>query len=197
GTEVVTEPCEPVLIHAGGRPAESQRGEHARSMVPATAPHRCCSSSARVPRRMVWIQAVRSTTGAAQRIDGFWSSPRHFGPPSWGDRGQAGGHRGGPAIGARRRFMFHQKLTIDTRGRGTHEITRQVQQAVERSGVDEGLCHVFIHHTSASLIVCENADPTVRRDLESYAARLAPDGDPSYVHDSEGPDDMSAHIRSI
>jgi secondary thiamine-phosphate synthase enzyme len=93
--------------------------------------------------------------------------------------------------------MFRQKLTIDTRGRGTHEITRQVQQVVERSGVDAGLCHVFIHHTSASLIVCENADPTVRRDLESYAARLAPDGDPSYVHDSEGPDDMSAHIRSI
>ena len=56
---------------------------------------------------------------------------------------------------------------------------------------------MFIHHTSASLIVCENADPTVRRDLENYAARLAPDGDPSYVHDSEGPDDMSAHIRSI
>ncbi len=93
--------------------------------------------------------------------------------------------------------MFRQRLTIDTRGRGTHEITRQVQQIVERSGVNEGLCHVFIHHTSASLIVCENADPTVRRDLESYAARLAPDGDPSYVHDSEGPDDMSAHIRSI
>ena len=93
--------------------------------------------------------------------------------------------------------MFRQKLTIETRGRGTHEITRQVQQVVERSGVDEGLCHVFIHHTSASLIVCENADPTVRRDLENYAARLAPDGDPSYVHDSEGPDDMSAHIRSI
>ena len=93
--------------------------------------------------------------------------------------------------------MFRQKLIIDTRGRGTHEITRQVQQAVERSGVEKGLCHVFIHHTSASLIVCENADPTVRRDLESYAARLAPDGDPSYAHDSEGPDDMSAHIRSI
>jgi secondary thiamine-phosphate synthase enzyme len=93
--------------------------------------------------------------------------------------------------------MFRQKLTIDTRGRGTHEITRQVQHAVERSGIVEGLCHVFIHHTSASLIVCENADPTVRRDLESYAARLAPDGDPSYAHDSEGPDDMSAHIRSI
>jgi secondary thiamine-phosphate synthase enzyme len=93
--------------------------------------------------------------------------------------------------------MYRERLIIDTRGRGTHEITRPIQQAVERSGITEGLCHVFIHHTSASLIVCENADPTVRRDLESYAARLAPDGDPSYVHDSEGPDDMSAHIRSI
>ena len=93
--------------------------------------------------------------------------------------------------------MFRQKLTFETRGRGTHEITRQLEQAVEHSGITEGLCHVFIHHTSASLIVCENADPTVRRDLESYAARLAPDGDPSYVHDSEGPDDMSAHLRSI
>ncbi len=93
--------------------------------------------------------------------------------------------------------MYREHLTIETRGRGTHEITRQLEHAVERSEITEGLCHVFIHHTSASLIVCENADPTVRRDLESYAARLAPDGDPSYVHDSEGPDDMSAHLRSI
>jgi secondary thiamine-phosphate synthase enzyme len=93
--------------------------------------------------------------------------------------------------------MYREQVTIDTRGRGTHEITRQIQETVERSGVTEGLCHVFIHHTSASLIVCENADPTVRHDLESYVARLAPDGDPSYVHDSEGPDDMSAHLRSI
>jgi secondary thiamine-phosphate synthase enzyme len=94
-------------------------------------------------------------------------------------------------------MIYREKLVIDTRGRGTHEITSQVQRIVDRSGVNHGLCHVFIHHTSASLIVCENADPTVRRDLESFAARLAPDGDPSYVHDSEGPDDMSAHIRSI
>jgi secondary thiamine-phosphate synthase enzyme len=94
--------------------------------------------------------------------------------------------------------MFHrQRLTIETRGRGTHEITAQVQQVVERSGVVRGLCFLFIHHTSASLIVCENADPTVRRDLEHYAARLVTDGDPAFVHDSEGPDDMSAHIRSI
>jgi secondary thiamine-phosphate synthase enzyme len=93
--------------------------------------------------------------------------------------------------------MHRQKLTIETRGRGTVEITRQVQQTVERSGIVQGLCHVFVHHTSASLIVCENADPTVRRDLEHFAARLVPDGDPSFVHDSEGPDDMAAHIRSI
>jgi secondary thiamine-phosphate synthase enzyme len=93
--------------------------------------------------------------------------------------------------------MHRQKLTIETRGRGTVEITRQVQQVVEQSGTVQGLCHVFVHHTSASLIVCENADPTVRRDLEHFAARLVPDGNPEFVHDSEGPDDMAAHIRSI
>lgn len=93
--------------------------------------------------------------------------------------------------------MYRERLTIETRGRGTHEITERLQQAVGRSGTAMGLCHVFIHHTSASLIVCENADPTVRHDLEAFAARLAPDGDPAYAHDSEGPDDMSAHLRSI
>jgi secondary thiamine-phosphate synthase enzyme len=94
-------------------------------------------------------------------------------------------------------MMYREHLEVATRGRATYEITRLIGQVVDRSGVDRGLCHIFIHHTSASLIVCENADPTVRRDLESFAARLAPDGDPSYVHDSEGPDDMSAHIRSV
>jgi secondary thiamine-phosphate synthase enzyme len=94
-------------------------------------------------------------------------------------------------------MMYRERLTIETHGRGTREITRQVQEVVDRSRVFQGLCHVFIHHTSASLIVCENADPTVRRDLENYVARLVRDGDPAYVHDSEGPDDMSAHIRSI
>ena len=67
--------------------------------------------------------------------------------------------------------MHRQHLTIETRGRGTIEITRQIQQIVEQSGVSLGLCHVFVHHTSASLIVCENADPTVRRDLEQFAAQ--------------------------
>jgi secondary thiamine-phosphate synthase enzyme len=86
---------------------------------------------------------------------------------------------------------------IETRGRGTCDITREVAEQVAKSGVETGLCHVFIHHTSASLMLCENADPSVRRDLESFMARLAPDGDPAYEHDAEGPDDMPAHIRSV
>jgi len=94
--------------------------------------------------------------------------------------------------------MLHtEKFVLETRGRGTYEITDRLGAIVARSGVEHGVCNVFIHHTSASLIVCENADPTVRRDLEAFAARLAPDGDPRYVHDCEGPDDMPAHLRSI
>jgi secondary thiamine-phosphate synthase enzyme len=88
-------------------------------------------------------------------------------------------------------------ITIDTRGRGTWDITREVAEQVARAGIETGLFHVFIHHTSASLMLCENADPSVRRDLESFMARLAPDGDPAYEHDAEGPDDMPAHIRSV
>ena len=65
------------------------------------------------------------------------------------------------------------------------------------SGITNGLCHVFVHHTSASLMFCENADPSVRRDLETFMSRIAPDGDPVYEHASEGPDDMPAHIRSV
>jgi secondary thiamine-phosphate synthase enzyme len=94
-------------------------------------------------------------------------------------------------------MFHHQDLTVETRGRGTYEITRSIQDFVTRSGVKRGLCNVFIQHTSASLIVCENADPTVRRDLEVFAARLVRDGDPDFSHDLEGPDDMPAHIRSI
>lgn len=93
--------------------------------------------------------------------------------------------------------MYRRQLTIETRGRGTYELTRQLDEIVAQSKIAEGLCFVFVHHTSASLIVCENADQSVRRDLEDFAARLVPDGDPAYSHDSEGPDDMPAHIRSI
>jgi secondary thiamine-phosphate synthase enzyme len=88
-------------------------------------------------------------------------------------------------------------LSVGTPGRGTIDITAEVQGVVAESDIREGLCNVFVHHTSASLIVCENADPDVREDLERFAARLVPDGDPIFEHTSEGPDDMPAHVRSI
>jgi len=94
-------------------------------------------------------------------------------------------------------MMAQKRLTIATRGRGTYDITRDVEQAVRESGLSTGICHVFVHHTSASVILCENADPTVRRDLEAFMARLAPDGDPLFDHVQEGPDDMPAHVRAI
>jgi secondary thiamine-phosphate synthase enzyme len=94
--------------------------------------------------------------------------------------------------------MFHRgELTVETRARGTYDITHEVGRLVTTSHVREGLATVFIHHTSASLIICENADPSVRRDLEAFAARLVPDGDPMFEHDDEGPDDMPAHVRSV
>lgn len=94
--------------------------------------------------------------------------------------------------------MVHsESFSLATEGRGTYEITEQVGRIVRDSGIDHGLCNVFVHHTSASLILCENADPTVRRDLERFFARLVPDGDPMFRHQEEGPDDMPAHVRSI
>lgn len=93
--------------------------------------------------------------------------------------------------------MFQRTLSIVSRGRGTQAITRELAAVVRESGVLTGLCHVFCHHTSASLILCENADPTVRRDLEAFMARLVPDGDRLFEHTDEGPDDMPAHVRAI
>jgi secondary thiamine-phosphate synthase enzyme len=94
--------------------------------------------------------------------------------------------------------MVHDHaFTVSTRGRGTYEITDDVRNVVTDSRISRGLCTVFIHHTSASLILCENAAPEVRRDLERFFARLVPDGDPMFRHDDEGPDDMPAHVRSI
>jgi secondary thiamine-phosphate synthase enzyme len=90
-----------------------------------------------------------------------------------------------------------QVLEVHTRGRGTANITAEVQTAVRESGARIGLCHVFLQHTSASLMLCENADPMVRDDLEAFMARLAPDGDPLYRHTLEGPDDMPAHVRTV
>jgi secondary thiamine-phosphate synthase enzyme len=94
--------------------------------------------------------------------------------------------------------MIHRgELTIATTGRGTYDLTREIAQIVRASGARTGVATVFIHHTSASLIICENADPSVRTDLEAFAARLVPDGDPAFTHDAEGDDDMPAHVRSV
>ena len=88
-------------------------------------------------------------------------------------------------------------MTIQTQGRSTIDITREVEQLLRDSNIEQGLCHVFLHHTSASLIITENADSNVRRDLENHIARLVLDGDPAYLHDQEGADDMAAHIRAV
>jgi secondary thiamine-phosphate synthase enzyme len=94
--------------------------------------------------------------------------------------------------------VIEQKtLELRTRGRGTTEVTAQVARVVAESSIRKGVCMVFVQHTSASLILCENADPDVRRDLETILARLAPDADRAYRHDTEGPDDMAAHARSV
>ncbi len=85
---------------------------------------------------------------------------------------------------------------VRTRGRGTTEITDEVQRIVQVSGVATGLCTIFVHHTSASLLINENADPQVQRDLDAFLTRLVPDGDPIFEHTAEGPDDMPAHVRA-
>lgn len=87
-------------------------------------------------------------------------------------------------------------LAVQTRGRGLLEITREVRACVARSGIAEGLLTLFVRHTSASLLIQENADPDVRDDLERFFARLVRDGDSLFQHRTEGPDDMPAHVRS-
>lgn len=93
--------------------------------------------------------------------------------------------------------MQRHEWSVRTNGRGFTDFTSTVNAFVRKSGVREGLCNVFLVHTSASLILGENADPSVRRDLEAYFARLVPDGDSRYEHDAEGPDDMPSHIRAV
>jgi secondary thiamine-phosphate synthase enzyme len=93
--------------------------------------------------------------------------------------------------------IAQETLHLHTRGRGTTEITAEVGRVVAESGIGKGVCTVFLQHTSASLILCENADSDVRRDLETVFGRLAPDADPTYRHDAEGPDDMASHVRSV
>jgi secondary thiamine-phosphate synthase enzyme len=94
-------------------------------------------------------------------------------------------------------MIEQQTITLQTEARGTIDITGEIERILRDSNIEQGLCHVFVHHTSASLIITENADSNVRRDLENYIAKLVIDGDPAYLHDQEGPDDMAAHIRSV
>lgn len=93
-------------------------------------------------------------------------------------------------------MAFQQQLSFRTSGRGLIDISKDIQAVVSQSGADVGLCNVFVPHTSASLILNENWDPDVQIDLEAFFARLVPDGDPLFIHTSEGPDDMPAHIRT-
>ena len=94
-------------------------------------------------------------------------------------------------------MVFQQQITFHTQARSTQNITQEVQDTVAQSSITSGTCHVFVQHTSASLMLCENADPDVRRDLETYMQHIVPDGDPMFLHQDEGPDDMSAHIRTV
>lgn len=91
---------------------------------------------------------------------------------------------------------YQKTLTIRTRGKSLQKITSQIQAIVAESGIQTGLCHLFLRHTSASLIIQENADPDVLVDLENFLAKLVPEGR-HYVHSTEGPDDMPAHIRTV
>ncbi len=94
--------------------------------------------------------------------------------------------------------MVHQEtINITTSGRGTIELTRDVEKIIKQSGINVGLCNIFIQHTSASLVLCENADPTVRIDMETFMSHLVPDGNSMFKHTTEGPDDMPAHMRSV
>ncbi len=89
-----------------------------------------------------------------------------------------------------------KRLTISTPGAGLHEFTREVESVVAEAGVVEGLCTIFVQHTSASLTIQENADPSARHDLERWLERLVPEDDPLYTHTAEGPDDMPSHIKA-
>lgn len=94
-------------------------------------------------------------------------------------------------------MYWQETICIQSRGRGTYDISEQVEDMIRQSKVYQGLCHLFLQHTSASLIICENADPDVRKDLETFMEKLCPDGAPMFVHRAEGPDDMPAHVRTI
>ena len=93
--------------------------------------------------------------------------------------------------------MKQLTLSVNTNGRGSYNVTSEIQKIIRDENISIGMCNIFVQHTSASLMLCENADPQVRDDLETFMAKLAPDGDPMFLHTDEGPDDMSAHVRTV
>jgi secondary thiamine-phosphate synthase enzyme len=93
--------------------------------------------------------------------------------------------------------VHQDTLDVPTRGRGLTDVSRKVQAVVEASGITTGLCTVFVRHTSASLVIQENADPAVLRDMQKWIERIAPEDPKAYEHDDEGPDDMPAHLRGV
>lgn len=94
--------------------------------------------------------------------------------------------------------MAHQHIfKVKTSGRGMVNITPQILEFLSQTKITTGICHLFLHHTSASIIICENADPTVQSDMEAFMQKIAPDGDSLFQHTQEGPDDMPSHVRTI
>ncbi len=93
--------------------------------------------------------------------------------------------------------LLQERFTVNTFGRSTVEVSYQIDKFVRAAAINTGFCHVFLHHTSASLIICENADIDVQTDLETFMSGLVKDGDPAFIHTTEGDDDMPAHIRSV
>ncbi|HEX2549072.1 MAG TPA: secondary thiamine-phosphate synthase enzyme YjbQ [Gammaproteobacteria bacterium] len=94
-------------------------------------------------------------------------------------------------------MFIQESFTIQTPGRGFIDLTSKINQCIAPKNITQGICNVFLHHTSASLILCENFDPTVQKDLEAFMQKLVPDGNPLFQHIEEGPDDMPSHVRSV
>ena len=94
-------------------------------------------------------------------------------------------------------MVSHHQLNIPTQGKGTYEITREIQAVVTKSGFSEGIVNIFVQHTSCSLCLMENADPSARQDLHAYFDRLVPENERYFVHTAEGQDDMPSHIRAV
>ena len=101
-----------------------------------------------------------------------------------------------PSLAIAPTLLMHETIAIETAGQGLHEITDRIAPIVASGSVHSGVCTVFVQHTSASLLIQENADPSARRDLEQWIQRHVPEGDPAFTHTAEGPDDMPAHIRA-